>query len=73
MKKVLLPIAAAVILFLSAGAVFVKPSPVETPQERQKILIPISFQRGINGEMITDSLLWDKNKGSFRGYLVVEQ
>jgi hypothetical protein len=71
MKKVLLPIA-AVIIVLCSGAFLVKPSQVETPQEKQKRLIPITAQRSDDGKIVTDPELWDQNKGFFTAYLVVE-
>lgn len=71
MKKVLLPIAAAIIVLLT-GAVFVKPFVVETPPQKQKRLIPITAQRSDEGELITDPELWDQNKGFFTAYVIVE-
>lgn len=71
-KRVLLPIATAIILLLTTGAVFVKPSEVETPSKKQKTLIPITAQRSDDGRIITDPELWDQNKGFFTTYIIVE-
>lgn len=54
------------------GAVFVKSSEVETPQEKQKKWVPIVAQRSDDGMLITDPELWDQNKGFFTAYVVVE-
>jgi|GEM_PF-2517496 len=71
MKKVLLPIATAVMMLL-AGAFFVKSSESETPTRKEKKLIPIIAQRSNDGKLITDPEKWDPNKGFFTTYVAVE-
>ncbi len=73
MKKVLLGIAAAIIV-LPMGGCLSKSSKVETPPKKERqILIPTVAQRGEDGQVITeDSDKWDPSKGFFITYVSVE-
>lgn len=73
MKKVLIPIAAAIIV-LPMGGCLSKSSKVETPPKRERqILVATAAQRSEDGKLITeDSEKWDPTRGFFITYVSVE-